>query len=183
MPVSTYIRSMPRPASSATPDLFDYVPSAPARRPRQALPGVRAPMPESGRLSDARLVRLLRELTAELQRRKAGCTGRENPPVLDQAIQEAACALESLVARQVGRTRRSKSAEAIPPLQEPKRKAIQGGSSGGGRAQSGREALRPAACRRAQGAHGRRVGQGQAGRPIKTLARRTRPGPRARQGR
>ncbi len=125
MPVSTYIRSMPRPASSsATPDLFDYVPSASARRPRQALPGVQAPMPESGRLSDARLVRLLRELTAELQRRKAGCTGRENPPVLDQAIQEAACALESLVARQVGRTRRSKSAEAIPPLQGPKRKAI-----------------------------------------------------------
>jgi hypothetical protein len=131
MPVSTYIRGMPRPASSATPDLFDYVPSAPARRPRQALPGVQAPMPESGRLSDARLVRLLRELTAELQRRKTEGTGRESRPELDQAIREAACALESLVARQVGRTRRSKSAEAVPPLQEPKRKAIRAALAAG----------------------------------------------------
>ena len=41
-----------------------------------------------------------------------------------------------------------------------------GGSSGRRGTWAGREALRPAACRRAQGAHERRVGQGQTGRPI-----------------
>ena len=81
-------------------------------------------MPELGSLSNARLARLLRELTEELQRRKAEGTGTESRPELDQAIQDAACALESLVPRQARRTRRSKGADAPPQLQEPKRKAI-----------------------------------------------------------
>jgi hypothetical protein len=125
MPVNTYIRVMPQSVpSSATLDLFDYVSSAPDQHTRRTLPKVTSLPPELGSLSDARLARLLRELTAELQRRKAEGTGRENQPALDQAIQEAACALGSLVPPQAGRTRRSKGADAAPPLQEPKRKAI-----------------------------------------------------------
>ncbi len=116
---------MPRSASpSVIPDLFDHVPSAPIRRKRQTLPSVKASVRELGSLSDAHLARLLHELTAELQRRRASGTGRESRPELDQAIQDVACALEGFVPRQAGRTRRSKSAEAVPPLQEPKRKAI-----------------------------------------------------------
>ena len=123
---------MPRPVpSSATPDLFDYVPSPQARHPRQDLPGVKAPVPELGNLLDVRLARLLRELTSELQRRKALGTKRENLPVLDQAVQEAARALDSLAPRQPGRTRRSKSAGAVPLLQEPKRKAIRAALAAG----------------------------------------------------
>ena len=116
---------MPRSApSSATPDLFDYVSSTPAQRIRRTLPKVSSPTHELGSLSDTCLARLLHELTAELQRRKAEGTGGKSRPELDHAIQDAACALESLVPRQVGRTRRLKKAHAAPPLQEPKRKAI-----------------------------------------------------------
>jgi DNA-directed RNA polymerase specialized sigma24 family protein len=75
-------------------------------------------------LSDARLARLLRELTGELQRRKAEGPGRESKSELDQVIRETSRALEGLVPRQAGRTRRSKAADAVPSLQEPKRKAI-----------------------------------------------------------
>ena len=125
VPVNTYIWVMPRSVpSSATLDLFDYVPSTPDQHTRRALPKVTSLPPELGSLSDARLARLLRELTAELQRRKASSTGRESRPELGQAIQDAACALESLVPWQAGRTRRPKRADAVPPLQEPKRKAI-----------------------------------------------------------
>jgi hypothetical protein len=125
VPVNTYIWVMPRSFPfSATLDLFDYVPPAPAQHTRRTLPKVSSPEPELGKFSDTRLARLLHELTSELQRRKAESTGRESRPVLDQAIQDAACALESLVPRQAGRTRRSKRAHAAPSLQEPKRKAI-----------------------------------------------------------
>ena len=121
MPVNTYIRVMPRSVpSSATLDLFDYVPSAPDQHTRRTLPKVTLPPPELGIFWDARLARLLRELTAELQRRKASGTGRENQP-----------ALESLVPRQAGRTRRSKGADAPPQLQEPKRKAIRAALAAG----------------------------------------------------
>lgn len=116
---------MPRPTSSpATPDLFSYVPSPPVPGARRTLAKAKSPVAELGSLSDDRLARLLHELTAELHRRRAEGTGRESRPELDQAIRDAACALESLVPRQAGRTRRSKSAHAAPPLQEPKRKAI-----------------------------------------------------------
>jgi hypothetical protein len=132
MLVSTYIGRMPRPvSSSATPDLFDYVPSPAVQHARRTLPSVKAPVLELGSLSDVRLAHLLRELTSELQRRKAEGTKRESPPVLDQAIQEAARALDSLAPRQPGRTRRSKSAEAVPFLQEPKRKAIRAALAAG----------------------------------------------------
>jgi hypothetical protein len=125
VPVNTHIKGMPRSVpSSATLDLFDYVPSAPDQHTRRTLPKVTLLPPELGSFSDARLARLLRELTAELQRRKASGTGRENQPALDQAVQEAVCALESLVPPQARRTRRSKRADAVPQLQEPKRKAI-----------------------------------------------------------
>ncbi len=50
--------------------------------------------------------------------------GPENQPELNQALRETACALESLIPRQAGRTRCSKAADAAPSLQEPKRKAI-----------------------------------------------------------
>ena len=116
---------MPRPVSSpATPDLFSYVPSPPVPGARRTLAKAKPPVAELSSLSDARLARLLRELTSELQRRKAEGTGRESRPELDQAIRDAACALQSLVPRQAGRTRHSKRADAVPPLQEPKRKAI-----------------------------------------------------------
>ena len=132
MPVNTYIRVMPRSVpSSATLDLFDYVPSAPDQHTRRTLPKVTSLPPELGSFSDARLARLLRELTAELQRRKASGTGRENQPALDQAIQEAACALESLVPRQARLTRRSKGADTPPQLQEPKRKAVRAALAAG----------------------------------------------------
>ena len=125
MHTDPHIRGMPRPAfPSVIPDLFDHVPSPLPRRTRQTPPSVKAPVLELGSLSNARLARLLRELTEELQRRKAEGTGQESRPELDQAIQNAACALESLVPRQAGRTRHSKRAHAAPPLQEPKRKAI-----------------------------------------------------------
>ena len=123
---------MPRPASPLViPDLFDHVPSAPIRRKWQTLPSVGASVRELGSLSDARLARLLHELTAELQRRKTSGTGRESRPELDQAIREAACALESLAPRQAGRTRHRKRADAVPPLQEPKRKAIRAALAAG----------------------------------------------------
>jgi hypothetical protein len=125
VPVNTYIWVMPRSVpSSATLDLFDYVPSAPDQHTRRTLPKVTSLPPELGSLSDARLAQLLRELTAELQRRKAEGTGGKSQPELDQAIQDAACALESFVPRQSGRTRRLRAADAAPSLQEPKRKAI-----------------------------------------------------------
>ena len=125
MHIDPYIRGMPQPASSsATPDLFGYVSSPPGRLPREALTSVKAPVPELGSLTNARLVQLLRELTIELQRRQAEGTGRGNQPALDQAVREAVSALESLAPRQAGRTRRSKRAHAVPSLQEPKRKAI-----------------------------------------------------------
>ena len=98
--------------------------STPAQRIRRTLPDVKRSLRELGQLSDARLACFLRELTGELQRRKAEGTGGKSRPELDHAIQDAACALESLVPRQVGRTRRLKKAHAAPPLQEPKRKAI-----------------------------------------------------------
>ena len=123
---------MPRSASSpATPDLFSYVPSTPVPGARPTPVKVKSPAAELGHLPDARLARLLRELTSELQRRKASGTGQASRPELDQAIQAAACALESLVPRQAGRTRRSKRAHAAPPLQEPKRKAIRAALAAG----------------------------------------------------
>ena len=123
---------MPRTASSpATPDLFSYVPSPPVPGARRIPAKAKSPVAELSRLSDARLARLLRELTSELQRRKAESTGQESRPELDQAIQDAACALESLVPRQAGRTRRPKRADAVPPLQEPKRKAIRAALAAG----------------------------------------------------
>ncbi len=132
MEIDIHMRGMPRPASSpATPDLFSYVPSPPVPGARRTLAKVSSPTAELSSLSDARLARLLREFTSELQRRKAESTGRESRPELDQAIQDAACALESLVPRQAGRTRRSKGADAVPPLQEPKRKAIRAALAAG----------------------------------------------------
>jgi transposase-like protein len=116
---------MPRSAPSpATPDLFSYVPSPPVPGARRTPEKVKSSFVELSSLSDARLARLLRELTSELQRRKAEGTGGKSRPELDQAIQDAACALESLVPQQAGRTRRPKRADAAPSLQEPKRKAI-----------------------------------------------------------
>jgi hypothetical protein len=132
MEIDTHMRVMPRPVSSpATPDLFSYVPSPPAPGARRIPAKAKPPVAELNSLSDARLARLLGELTIELQRRKALGTGRESRPELDQAIQDAACALESLVPRQAGRTRRSKRAHAVPPLQEPKRKAIRAALAAG----------------------------------------------------
>jgi hypothetical protein len=132
VPVDTYIWGMSRSApSSATPDLFDYVSSTPAQRIRRTLPDVKRSVPELGQLSDARLARRLRELTSELQRRKVESTGRASQSELDQAIQDAVCALENLVPRQAGRTRRSKGADAAPQLQEPRRKAIRAAHAAG----------------------------------------------------
>ena len=104
-------------------------PSVPGARriPAKAKP----PVSELSRLSDARLALLLRELMSELQRRKAEGTGGKSRPELDQAIQDTTCALESLVPRQAGRTRRSKAADAAPSLQEPKRKAIRAALAAG----------------------------------------------------
>ena len=136
-PVNTYIRVMSRSApSSATLDLFDldlfdYVPTAPAQHARRTLPKVSSPTQALGSLSDTCLARLLHELTAELQRRNAEGTGAESRPELDLAIQDAACALESLVPRQAGRTRHSKRAHAGPQLHEPKRKAIRAALAAG----------------------------------------------------
>ncbi len=122
--VNTYMGGMPRPASSsAMPDLFDYVPAAPAQRPRRMLPKVKSPLPELTSMPDARLARLLKDLTAELRRRKDERAGRESQPELDQAVQEAARVLESLVPRQARRTRQVRGADAVSALREPKRKA------------------------------------------------------------
>jgi hypothetical protein len=132
MEIDTHMSSMPRTASSpATPDLFSYVPSPSVPGVRRIPAKAKPPVAELGSLSDARLARLLRELTSELQRRKASGTGQANWPELDQAIQDAACALESLVPRQAGRTRRPKRADAVPSLQEPRRKAIRAALAAG----------------------------------------------------
>jgi hypothetical protein len=126
MCMNTHIKGMPRSTpSSASPDLFSYVPSTPVPGPRQTAAKVKPLLAELNSLSDARLARLLRELTGEFQRRKAEGPGRESKLELDQAIRETSRALEGLVPRQAGRTRRSKAADAAaPPLQEPKHKAI-----------------------------------------------------------
>jgi hypothetical protein len=123
--MNTYMRGMPRSASSsAMPDLFDHMPSAPAQRPRRMLPQVKSPLPELTSMSDARLARLLKDLTAELTRRKNKGAGRESQPELDQAVQEAARVLDSLVPRQTRRTKQPKGADALSSLHDPKRKAI-----------------------------------------------------------
>ena len=132
MYMDTHIRSMPRSAPSpATPDLFSYVPSLPVPGARPTPAQVKSPVAELSRLSDARLALLLRELMSELQRRKAEGTGGKSRPELAQAIRDTTCALESLVPRQAGRTRRSKAADAAPSLQEPKRKAIRAALAAG----------------------------------------------------
>jgi hypothetical protein len=120
--MNIYMGGMP--LSSSMPDLFDHVPSAPAQRPRRVLPKVKPPLMELTGLPNARLARLLGELTAELQRRKREGAGRESQPELDQAIQEAARVLGSLGPRQTKRTRQPRGADPVPALQEPKRKAI-----------------------------------------------------------
>ena len=125
MSMNTHMRGMPRSTpSSATPDLFSYVPSPPVPGLRRIPAKAKSPVAELGHLSDARLARLLRELTSEIQRRKAEGTGGKSRPELDHAIPDTTCARESLVPRQAGRTRRSKRAHAAPPLQEPRCKAI-----------------------------------------------------------
>ncbi len=74
----------PSAPSSATPDLFSYVPSTPVPGARRTPAQVKSAVAELSNLSDARLTRLLRGLTDELQRRKAGGTAREDQPVLDR---------------------------------------------------------------------------------------------------
>jgi hypothetical protein len=87
MSMNTHMRGMPRStASSATPDLFNYVPSTPVLGARRTPVKVKPLVAEVSQLSDARLALLLRELMSELQRRKAEGTGRESRPELDQAF-------------------------------------------------------------------------------------------------
>ncbi len=63
--IDTHIRSMPRSASSpATPDLFSYMPSPPVPSARRTLANAKSPVAELGSSSDARLARLLREITS-----------------------------------------------------------------------------------------------------------------------
>ncbi len=105
------------------PDLFDHVPPAP-QRSRRVLPKVRAPLSELSSLSDARLARLLIELTHELRIRKGSYAGSQSGSELDQAIQEAARVLEAMVPKRAERVKRSAAADAGPTLQEAKRRAI-----------------------------------------------------------
>ena len=124
MSTNTYIRSMPRSASSsATPDLFDHMPSMPQRTQR-ALPKAVAPLPDVGSLSDARLARLLVEAASEVQRRKVSKVGRQSRPELDQALQEAEGILRATMPKRSGRRGGARTADAAPALQEGKRKAI-----------------------------------------------------------
>jgi hypothetical protein len=132
MSMNTHIRGMPRSTpSSATPDLFSYVPPTPVLGARRTPAQVKSAVAEPSRLSNGRLTQLLRELTSELQRWKPSGLGRASQSELDQAIQDAVCALENLVPRQAGRTRRSKGADAAPQLQEPRRKAIRAAHAAG----------------------------------------------------
>lgn len=114
---------MPRSASPRTPDLFDYVPSAP-QRGRRVLPKVVAPTLDLTSLPDARLARLLVEVATELQRRRGNKGPPESRPELDPHVREAARLLEILLPQQTGRKKRPSPAEAEPTLQEAKRKAI-----------------------------------------------------------
>ncbi len=75
-------------------------------------------------MSDARLARLLKDLAAELRRRKDESAGQESQPELDQAVQEAARVFEMLVPRPVRRTKQPRGADVASALHEPKRKAI-----------------------------------------------------------
>ncbi len=126
MGMNTYMRVMSRSStSSAAPDLFNYVPSAPVERTRPTLPKAKPPHLDLSNLSDPRLARLLGELIGELRRRKHERVGHGNQPELDQAIREAAHALESIAPRKARRTTRPpRGSDATLPLQEPKRKAI-----------------------------------------------------------
>ena len=120
----TYISSMPRSApSSATPDLFDHIPSMP-QRARRALPKVVAPLPDIGSMSDARLAQLLVEAASELQRRTVSKARHQSRPELDQALQQVAGILRAMMPKRAAREVRSRTADAAPPLQEGKRKAI-----------------------------------------------------------
>jgi hypothetical protein len=104
MSMNTHIRGMPRSTpSSATPDLFSYVPPTPVLGARRTPAQVKSAVAEPSRLSNGRLTQLLRELTSELQRWKPSGLGRASQSELDQAIQDAACALESLVPRRFQR--------------------------------------------------------------------------------
>jgi len=121
--MNTYISSMPRSLpSSATPDLFDHIPSMP-QRARRALPKVVAPLPDIGSMSDARLAQLLVEAASELQRRTVSKAGHHRPE-LDQALQQVAGILRAMMPQRAAREVRSRTADAAPPLQEGKRKAI-----------------------------------------------------------
>ena len=116
--MNTYISSMPRSLpSSATPDLFDHIPSMP-QRARRALPKVVAPLPDIGSMSDARLAQLLVEAASELQRRTVSKAGHHRPE-LDQALQQVAGILRAMMPKRTAR-----AADAAPALQEGKRKAI-----------------------------------------------------------
>lgn len=123
MSMNTYISPMPRSVpSSATPDLFDHMPSMPQRAPR-ALPKVVAPLPDIRSLSDARLARFLVEAATELRQRKVGKAGHHRPE-LDQTLQEAADILRAMMPKRAAREVRSRTAVAASTLQEGKRKAI-----------------------------------------------------------
>jgi hypothetical protein len=114
---------MPRTASPRTPDLFDYMPSAP-QRGRRVLPKVVAPPLDLTSLPDARLARLLVDVATELQRRRGGTEAAVSRPELDQHVQEAARLLEVLLPQQTGRKNHPSPAATEPTLQEAKRKAI-----------------------------------------------------------
>jgi hypothetical protein len=126
MGVNAYMRNMSRSStSSATADLFNYVPSAPAQRTQRTLAKVKPAVLDLSTLSDPRLARLLGALVSELRRRKHGRAGQQNQPELDQAIREAARAMESFAPRRARRTaRQSSGGDDALSLQEPKRKAI-----------------------------------------------------------
>jgi hypothetical protein len=88
------------------------------------LPQLATPFPDLSHLSDARLARLLVDVTAEVKRRKSGEAGRPSHPELEDGIREAARVLEAMLPKRAGRDKQPRSAGAAPPLQEGKRKAI-----------------------------------------------------------
>lgn len=120
--------------SPLTLDLFDHVPAAP-QRSRRMLPKVATPPLDLTSVPDARLGRLLVEVTTEVQRRWDRQSNSAGTPELKQATQEAARVLEAMLPRRPERAKRSTSAEAAPSLQPAKRqvirKALQAGVSPG----------------------------------------------------
>ena len=166
MSMNTHIRGMPRSTpSSATPDLFSYVPPTPAPGARRTLAKAKSPVAELGHLSDARLHcccenSRVSSSGARLKAQDGGAGVSLSRPFEKQLVLSKASSRGRQDAQSARRwqmlPRNCRSPSAKPSGQLLQRAWCLSRSLG----------LRPAACHRTQGAHGRRVGQGQAGRPI-----------------